>query len=244
MQQYTYITHDPINDESYIFKEFEDLQRYLNTFVDRLNEENIYYNEIRRYSCQNIEDAKEICEVCNIDFRWKKAAETLYSIIDPLFENNEGDLNNIDATELIDFANEEVRFTNFPYTVFKTSSDAIDFLQRYGFDIQIHCNDEQWSVDNWLEIYNIEQRRNELSKATMKFVQLTNEIKKGPLNLMNIVLVISKETNEVMNGYDFVKSIIVDEHNEQDVTHLCNEHFDDVFLAGEIDMQWNVLFKC
>lgn len=57
--------------------------------------------------------------------------------------------------EVIEFANEEVAFTDYPNTKFVSIKMALIFLDKYGFEIlNYNIKDNYEVLDNWLEKYN------------------------------------------------------------------------------------------
>ncbi|AKL93491.1 hypothetical protein AYP1020_p36 (plasmid) [Staphylococcus capitis subsp. capitis] len=64
---YKYRTHDNITGEVYSYFDFEELAAYLEIYCDRNNVENEKIKEKHIYGCKTEEDAKMICEACNID---------------------------------------------------------------------------------------------------------------------------------------------------------------------------------
>lgn len=64
---YKYRTHDNITGEVYSYFDFAELANYLECYCGRLNDENDQMNETYQYKCETEEDAKKICEACNID---------------------------------------------------------------------------------------------------------------------------------------------------------------------------------
>jgi hypothetical protein len=65
---YKYRTHDDnITGEVYSYFDFEELATYLEIYCDKLNVENKQTTENYIYGCKTEEDAKKICEACNID---------------------------------------------------------------------------------------------------------------------------------------------------------------------------------
>lgn len=69
MNIYFYKTFDKVNFKNEIHANFADLKAYLDIFVERLNDENMALNEPYKYQCNNLEQAKYICEVCNIELK-------------------------------------------------------------------------------------------------------------------------------------------------------------------------------
>lgn len=64
-----YITYDNVTEEEKEHYDFQELQDYLSIFKERLNSENKYSNELKRYRCQTLIDVFELCEVANIDIK-------------------------------------------------------------------------------------------------------------------------------------------------------------------------------
>lgn len=146
--KYIYTTFDNVNSEQNIHPSFADLKDYLSIFLERLNDENESLGENYVYECNDFEDAENICEVCNINLKTKLANEPLYTIHDPEFNGDDGDLLYVNKAEVIAFANEEVRYTIKPNIRFTYLDDAITFLRKYNFKIILH---EEYSADTLVE---------------------------------------------------------------------------------------------
>ncbi|RIL18490.1 hypothetical protein BUY99_13660 [Staphylococcus gallinarum] len=76
-----------------------------------------------------------------------------YRIYDPLECFDE--IYYLKKSEVIDFANDEVKFTDYPNTKFVNINMALKFLHNYGFEI-LNCKIKTKNelLDEWLEKYN------------------------------------------------------------------------------------------
>lgn len=153
MNKYIYSTFDEVQLEKEIHGSFAELKAYLDNYVRRLNEENIQNNESHRFHCNNFADAEYICEMCNIQLKAKLVKEPLFTVEDPDWEGEDGDLLYIEAEELIGFANDEVLFTNHPNIRFYKLEDAITFLRKYHFNVILHDDYITNDLEEWLEIF-------------------------------------------------------------------------------------------
>lgn len=82
----------------------------------------------------------------------------LFSVKDPLWKDDEGDgdLLYVGSKEVIEFANDEVLFTNHPNVKFYNLADAITFLKKYNFKVIMHEDDGPDELEEWLEIFREE----------------------------------------------------------------------------------------
>jgi hypothetical protein len=64
---YKYRTHDNITGEVYSYFDFEELAAYLEIYCDKHSVTNEQTKENHIYECNTEEDAKMICENCNIN---------------------------------------------------------------------------------------------------------------------------------------------------------------------------------
>lgn len=155
LNKYIYSTFDKVQLKKEIHGSFSELKAYLDNYVARLNEENIQNNENYRYHCNNFVDAEYICEMCNIQLKAKLVKEPLFTVNDPDWEGEDGDLLYVEAEELIGFANDEVLFTNHPNVRFSKLEDAITFLRKYHFKVILHDDYDNGDVEEWLETFEV-----------------------------------------------------------------------------------------